>query len=125
MLLGKAALQTFASSLSLHPSLSLLLAFCYGDVVTAHEGEPDMSQAGEGRKQFLSVPRGLEADVVESCNWEMVVKVLCASRVDFLHAFCSWDVCSGHTVYLALSSSFQILCWLAEECAGLYSLTLP
>lgn len=84
-----------------------------------------MSQAGEGRKQSLRVPHGLEADVAYSCNWKTVVKVPCASRVDFLHPFCSWDVCSGHTVDPALSSSFQILCWSAEECAGLFSLMLP
>lgn len=69
-----------------------------------------MSQAREGRKQSLRVPHGLEADVAEFCNWKMVVKMLCASRVDFLHPFYSWDVCSGHTVDLTLSSSFQILC---------------
>lgn len=46
-----------------------------------------MSQAGEGRKQSLRVPHGLEADVAYSCNWKTVVKVPCASRVDFLHPF--------------------------------------
>lgn len=57
-----------------------------------------MSQAGVGRKQSLKVPCGLEADVAKSCNWKTVVRVPCASRVDFLYPFCRWAHCGSSSV---------------------------
>lgn len=77
-----------------------------------------MSQAGEGRKQFLSVPHRLEADVAESCDWKMVVKVPCASKGGFSPPFLQlgclfWAHCGSSSV-LFLPNPVLVsrgMCW--------------
>lgn len=60
----------------------------------------------------------LKGAVAGSYNWETAVEVAFASTLeaDFPHPFLQLKVTSGHTLDPALSSSFQILCWLAKKC---------
>ena len=117
MLLGKVALQTFASpSPCLNPSLSLLLAFCYGDVVRAQEGGLSMSKAGEGSELSPRLLRGFRG----CCGWVLQLENCCRG------ALCQQTAGRFSPPFLQLKgTSVQGTLWsqlcppLSKSCAGL------